>query len=413
MNPQGLSILAVGDELLDGRTFETNSHWLLARLAALGVQVDGIEIVGDGLEAIVEALGRAAARSATVLVTGGLGPTEDDRTREALSQFAGSPLHFEAGELEEIRRRFEARGRSMPPGNERQAMRPQGASFLHNDVGTAPGIQLEHGGVLFVLMPGVPREMHRMWESSVGGLVRGRIRQERATTLRLRLARSGESAIAAKVGSWLADHGDLEVAYCVNDWGVDVLMRGDDDQRLQKACYELEKFLAPRVFHVGDRSLPELLLDRLRGRAQTLALAESCTGGLLGATLTDVPGSSDVLVGAIVAYADQIKMGQLGVPAELLERDGAVSESVALRMAEGACERLRSDFALATTGVAGPGGGSDEKPVGTVWIAVASAAGAKAELLRLGQDRLLNRRQTVAAALDLLRMQLGGGRLDD
>ena len=408
----GVFIVAIGDELLDGRSADRNSHWLMRQLAALGAPVTGAEVVGDAQSAIVSALRRAAARHSTVLVTGGLGPTRDDRTRAALAEFAGLSLEPDPAVLATIRERFAARGKTMPPGNESQAMRPRGAVFVPNPVGTAPGILLEVGAVLFALMPGVPSEMRRMWQDEIASVVAARVSAGSSAQLRLRLARSGESAIAAQVESWLTAQPRFDVAYCVNDWGVDVLLRGEDRDELAAAAERLSQLLAPRVFGIGDASLPGLLLNALRRRGLRLAVAESCTGGLLAGAITEVPGSSDVFVGGVVAYADRIKSEWLGVDPAQLSKHGAVSEPVALALAEGARTRMGSDFALSTTGIAGPSGGTVQKPVGMVWIAVADASGAVAECLRLGDDREMNRRASVAAALDLLRLRLGSGRLD-
>lgn len=405
MNRGGLSLLMVGDELLDGRTLDTNSHWLLERAARRAWRVDRVEVVGDTHETIVAALTRTAANSRCVIVTGGLGPTEDDLTREALAAWMGEPLQEDPETLAWIEGLFHQRGREMSPSNRRQAQRPASAEVLRNPVGTAPGLLAEHAGSTVVLLPGVPAELHALFDQAVrdrlAPLLDGGARARR----RLRTSQVAESKLADRVLTALGSERPAEMAWCVTRFGVDVILRDDESARLAHAAELLREELGARIFTEEDLTLAEVALASLRQRGWTVAVAESCTGGLLGAEITDVPGSSEVFVGGTIAYANAVKIGGLGVPADLIDAHGAVSEQVARAMAEGARRVHGSDLGVATTGIAGPGGGTEDKPVGTVWIAWCSPRGSFARQLRFGGDRGLIRRWTVAACLDALRIE--------
>ena len=403
MKSDDLVLLAVGDELLDGRTTETNSHWLIRRATARRWKVERVEVVGDEVDAIAAALHRWTGVVGAVVVTGGLGPTPDDRTRDALARVAGEPLEEDPAQLARIRELFEQRGRTMSPSNRRQAERCVSSEVIDNPVGTAPGLWHEIAGTAVVLLPGVPAELHRMFVERVEPRLATRLSAAVPHQVRLRTTQIAESVLADRVRAALGDDDDVDLAWCVAEHGVDLVVRDPRETRAHEVASRLRDALGDRVFEQGERDLPEVTLAALRARGETVAVAESCTGGLLGAALTSVPGSSDVFLGGVMAYADRIKSEALGVDVDLLARHGAVSEEVARAMAEGARVRFGADRALATTGIAGPGGGTEEKPVGTVWIALAAADATHARRLRLGGDRGLVRRWTVAAGLDALR----------
>lgn len=412
-------LVMIGDELLDGRTYESNSHWLIQRLSGEGFVVAGAEIVGDGVPEIAAALARAGEDGDAVLASGGLGPTIDDRSREALALYLDEELVEDVSVVELIRERFESRGRTMPEANIRQAQRPASAEMLPNPIGTAPGLWCARGDVAIGLVPGVPAEMRRMFDEQILPRLGGLAIERRRPELRLRVSRAGESQLAEWVEAALEAEGleGIDRAYCVQRDGLDVLLRaageGDDQTaRLVRAADAVEQALTPRVYARGDGDLAALLLARLEASGQTLGVAESCTAGMLGSRLADTPGSSRVFVGGVIAYSDDLKESLLGVSASTLDADGAVSEATAHAMASGLRERLGCDHALSLTGIAGPGGGTAEKPVGTIWIAHADGEGVRTRLLRLPGDRQQNRQWSVAAALDLLREGTGDGRLD-
>lgn len=404
MKADDLALLMVGDELLDGRTPETNSHWIVARATARRWRVDRIEVVSDDVDAIAASLHRLTGVVAAVIVSGGLGPTPDDRTRDALAKVAGEPLEEDPHLLAHLSSLFEQRGRTMSPSNRQQALRCASSEVIDNPVGTAPGLLHEISGTLVVLLPGVPAELHTMWERSVEPRLATRLRAGAPSQIRLRTTQIAESVLADRVRETLgvATEG-LDLAWCVAAHGVDLVVRHPQEAQARAVADRMRVALGDHVFAEGLVDLPAVTIDTLRARRETVAVAESCTGGLVGAALTSVPGSSDVFLGGVLAYANDVKQNQLGVPLELLVEHGAVSEPVARAMAERVRITLGSTWGVSTTGVAGPGGGTADKPVGTVWIALAGPEGTWARRLRLGGDRSLIRRWSVAAALDALR----------
>lgn len=400
-----VALVMVGDELLDGRIREANSVYLIDRLTALRIPVRRVSIVDDRIGTIAGQLRLDAAQHAAVIVTGGLGPTSDDLTREALAEVAGEELILDPVLLEELEELFRRRGRHMADTNRRQAQRTPSSTSIPNPRGTAPGLWHEIDDTPIVLLPGVPAELKVMWEATVEPKLRERIAPSAPARRRLRLARVAESVVAGKVQKALGD-APVHVGYCAHRVGLDVLLLGEDDA-LDAAARTLLDALGPTVFEVGESELHEVLLDALRRRGETVAVAESCTGGLLAARFTDAPGSSDVFVGGTVAYANELKVSALGVPAAMIEREGAVSRAVALSMARAARERARATWGLSATGIAGPGGGTEDKPVGTVWIAVVGPQVEETARLQLPGDRDQNRDWSVTSVLDLLRRQLG------
>ncbi len=403
-------LLSVGDELLEGRVRDTNSSWLIDRLSAGGWRVQRVEVVSDDLPEIRVAMDRALQTAPFVVVGGGLGPTPDDRTREALAALVGEEMFCDEEVVEEIRTRFARRGREMPPTNRRQALRCPSASLVANPVGTAPGLwqPVADRGVI-VLLPGVPAELEPMFEREVLPRLRKFLPPRPLEVLNLHTAGLSESKVAEIVERSL-DGEDLEgvqLAFYVARFGVDVVLRGEEKAEVRRLGYRIREGLGGACFGEGEGGLAELVLDQARVRGETVAVAESCTGGQLASALTDVPGCSEVFRGGVVAYANEAKIAVLGVDAKCIEAHGAVSEEVAGAMALGVRRALDSDWGLATTGIAGPGGGTADKPVGTVWIAVAGPSACRVWRLGLGGDRGVIQRWSVATLLDRWRREMG------
>ncbi|MBR9991322.1 MAG: competence/damage-inducible protein A [Gemmatimonadetes bacterium] len=383
-------ILAIGDELLLGETVDTNAAWIAQRLAREGIAIIRKTTVGDDDTAIRDALAAALARTGVVLCTGGLGPTRDDLTRDAVARLYGREQHVDDGWMTVLRERYERRGIPMPEVNRVQALLPDGATLLHNPTGTAPGIAIEQVGVgLTVLMPGVPSEMRGLMEAHVVPLLLRRLHVARPIRSRmLRTAGISEAALAERIDDIALDLGPLSLAFLPQVASVDLRLtcRGDvadPDAVLARALDRLKERLGDCVYADDDTDLAVLVGRMLRSDGLTLALAESCTGGLVSKRLSDAAGASDFLLAAFVTYHNDAKRAFVGVRSETLAMHGAVSEQCAREMAEGARTAIGADVAAAITGIAGPGGGSDEKPVGTVWYAVALSPDVAG---RLGHD---------------------------
>ena len=409
------AILAVGSELLTPHRLDTNSLYLTGRLNDIGIDVLWKGVIGDNEDALAAAIAHARDHVDLVVTTGGLGPTADDVTREVTARVLGLSLVEDTAVLDTIRRRFERRGLHMPDGNRRQAAVPTGARVLPNPNGTAPGLWIGAGSSIFVLLPGPPREMQPMFENSVLPDLKERSGDRRVLRRVIRIAGRPEShveEIANPVYSGFATgEVPIETTILAAPGLIELHLsaRGSDIPRmehaLESAVAALEKVLAPAVYSVDGRTLEQVVGQELMGRGWKLAVAESCTGGLVGGKLTDVPGSSAWFAGGIVAYANDVKTRELGVPAEIIERAGAVSEAVAVAMADGVRERFSADAGLSVTGIAGPTGGSAQKPVGTVVIAV-STGPVLVRTYRFVGDRAMVRQQSVVAALELLRHTL-------
>ncbi|HSL23268.1 MAG TPA: competence/damage-inducible protein A [Vicinamibacterales bacterium] len=378
-------IVAVGSELLTPTRVDTNSLHITARLNEIGITVGAKAVVADDRARIAAALRDALARADVVIVTGGLGPTDDDLTREAAADVFALPLEEDPAITARIRQRFERRGLSMPENNRRQSMVPRGAEVIENARGTAPGLWLVDGHRRLLLLPGPPGEMQPMldaWCERHGRALGAGTRIARRV---LKIANRPEShveEIAQPVYSRWAQ-AELPIATTILaaaaqiELHLSVAAASDEEARarLDPAVAELARALGPSVFTTEDESLEEVVGRLLREHGKTIALGESCTGGLLASRLTDVPGSSDYVIGGVVAYSNRLKIELLGVPAALIEEHGAVSEPVAVAMADGARSRHDASIGVGITGIAGPSGGTTQKPVGTVAIAVSTADG--------------------------------------
>ncbi len=410
--PLRAAVVTVGDELLLGATVDTNAAWLGRELGARGIPVVRRHTVGDDRTEIQEAVAAAVTVADLVLVTGGLGPTPDDLTRDAVAELAGLPLLEDPEVLESIRSRFRERGLDeLPEPNRRVAQVPVGATKLANPYGTAPGLALELGGALVVLLPGVPREMRGIVVGDLVRLLEKRF-EGRLVPVRIRLVRTTgipESMLSQRIAERLpAGTGPVRLAFLPDLRGVDLRFTAVDmpaeeaDARFDRLEQALADILAPWRFEAPSGDLAEAVSSALWRAGKRLAVAESCTGGLIAKRLTDFPGASRVLAGGVVAYADEVKVEILGVSPEALSTHGAVSGPVAEAMAMGAARALGVEAGIGVTGVAGPAGGSDEKPVGTVWYAVCLDGRVVARRERFPGDREAVRERAAQAALFLL-----------
>jgi nicotinamide-nucleotide amidase len=412
-------VLTIGDELLRGEIVDSNKSFLSQRLLALDIETRFHASVLDDRADMTDAFHRAAARSDIVLVSGGLGPTRDDLTIEVLTESFGRKLVLDPASLEAIRAFFARFGREMAEINAKQAWFPEGAEVLPNPIGTAPGCMLEEGKALFFCMPGVPRELYKMMDEQVLPRIAARRRvTSYARAALLRTFGIGESNLDERLRDVELPLGvELGFRTTFPDNYVRPVARASTEAeaqaKLERACAAIRAQLGPLVYGEGEEQTLESVVGRLLAeRGRTVAVAESCTGGMIAELLTAVPGSSAYFRGGVVAYADAAKAELLGVPQALLERHGAVSEPVARAMAEGARARFGVDYAVSTTGIAGPTGGTPEKPVGLVYVALASAEATQVRELVFAFDRERNRRVTAQVALDWVRRELLGEPLD-
>lgn len=412
MRRPAVELVAIGDELLLGQTLDTNGAWMARRLAGAGIGVARRATVGDDGGAIAEAVGAAMRRTGTVICTGGLGPTRDDVTRESVASLLGRPLAPDASVLAGIQERFRQRGLAMAERNRAQAEVPAGAIVLENRNGTAPGLWLaDEEDRVVVLLPGVPHEMRELFDTGVLPRLQGRWPGpgRRIVSRLVRTTQMAESALAERLADDLEGMAPLSVAFLPSFEGTDIRLtaRDDMDDEAREALFQRAEAVirerAPgHVYATGNVTLAAVVGDALAQRGAHLALAESCTGGMVATWLTDVPGASRFLVAGLVTYADAAKTSLLGVPPETLQAHGAVSEATVRAMLAGARAAAGAEAGLAVTGVAGPDGGTPEKPVGTVWIAAGLEDRVEAKLLRLGGHRDEIRRRSAQAALALL-----------
>lgn len=425
MSGTHVELVTIGDELLLGFTIDTNSAHISRTLAAYGVEIVRRTTVGDDADRIAGAVSEALDRTGAVITTGGLGPTSDDLTKPAIARIFGREMMFDQSIADYLEQRWRARfpGSVFPQSNRSQAEIPVGARILTNRHGTAPGIWLEdEKGRWVAMMPGVPREMRGMLAEELVPAIQSRMRGgEECLVLSGTLRTTGiaESAIADLLGpDFLGDPGkelgSLSLAYLPGVAGVDlrVTARGLPRERakalVEEAMVKLRAVVGAYAYGEGETDLAEVVLERCRVLRLGLAVAESCTGGMLGERLTSIPGSSDVFLGGVIAYHNDIKREVLGVRQHDLERFGAVSEQVALQMASAVRQRMGADVGVSITGIAGPGGGSVEKPVGLIWVAV-DATSAQARRFHVGGDRDEIRQRAAQAALEMVRRALQNG----
>ena len=418
-----MELITIGDELLLGFTVDTNAAHIARTLAAAGVEIVRRTTVGDEAAAIAIAVREALERTGAVITTGGLGPTSDDLTKPAIAGIFGRQMRLDENIATELERRWKARfpKSGFPATNRSQAEIPDGARVLPNRHGSAPGIWLEdERGRWVAMIPGVPREMRGILADELLPAIRARAESESAVLSRtLRTTGIAESAIADLLGPHFlgepgSELGSLPLAYLPGPMGVDlrVTAKGMTRDRatglLEAAMVKLRAKVDPYVYGEDDADLAAVVLERLRASNLTLAVAESCTGGMLGERITAIPGSSDVFLGGVIAYHNDVKTAALGVAAEDVKRYGAVSEQVALEMAAGVRDKLNAGVGVSITGIAGPAGGTPDKPVGLAWIAV-QAGELGARRFHLIGDRTEIRQRAAQAALEMVRRAVPNG----
>ncbi len=405
-------IITIGNELLETGRVDSNSAFIGERLTLLGASVTRSTTVPDVPGLIGEAVESAMGRVDLVIVTGGLGPTVDDRTKEAVARLFGKKLVLDEDVLASVRAHFEKRGLSMPESTVSQAMVPEGARVVENPLGTAPGLLLEQKETLVFVLPGVPVEMRAIFEGYVVPYLEGRGLRKLTQECLLRTTGVPESVLSERIGGIAKRLARVDVAYLPRVTGVDIRITGRGETlkkariAVESAQERLANELGECVYARGDESLEQVVGYLLSMKGKTVSVAESCTGGLLGWTFTRISGSSDYFIGGLIAYSNDLKKRLVGVKAGILKEHGAVSAETAQAMARGARTKTRSDYGVGVTGIAGPGGGSEERPVGLVYIAVSGARRERVREFRFTGGRDNVRKQACQAALDMLRRTL-------
>ncbi|NOS92293.1 MAG: competence/damage-inducible protein A [Cyclobacteriaceae bacterium] len=406
-------LLTIGDEILYGQIVDTNSQWMSVELDKVGIKVIRKTTVGDQEDEILTAFAEAEQRADIVLITGGLGPTSDDLTKPLLAKYFNCELQIHEEALAEVTAFFKSRGREMTEINKQQAALPICCTKITNPIGTAPGMWFEKNGKVFMSMPGVPHEMKKMMTERVIPKLKETFQTPQIYHKVIRTIGIGESFLADKIATWeksLPSH--IKLAYLPSLGEVKLRLTGfsSSSSSLEAEIDELVKKLQPfageYIYGYGDEPIEVAIGKMLRDRKLTISMAESCTGGYLTHLITSVAGCSDYFLGSMVPYAYEIKMRQLGVKPEILEKYGAVSEPTIIEMANIVRAKFNTDIGVATSGIAGPGGATPEKPVGMVWIAYSDKHQTITKKLQLSQDRMINIRMASAAVLNLIRLSL-------
>ena len=411
-------IIVVGSELLSFGRIDTNSVYISSRLAELGISVRFKQVVGDRLEDISRAIKLALGRSEIVFLSGGLGPTNDDITREALADALSRELREDADVVKAMELLYNKWGRRMSENNRRQSMVPEGAVVLPNFNGTAPGLFLHEGGKLLFVLPGPPRELNPMMDEQVVPLIRKHKKVSARPARIMKVASVSESALDNRIEGIYKEYPDVETTILSSPgiislyftWREECLNLVQAEACLDELAGRIREELGVAFLSDREENLQESVGRILREKGMTLALAESCTGGMISKMLTDIPGSSDYYLGGVVSYSNAVKEKILGVPADDLLEHGAVSAAVAEKMARGARKYLDADIGLSVTGIAGPGGGSDEKPVGTVFIGLSAAGTCRSWRIQAIGGRDIVRHRSANQALDRLRIWLLTGK---
>lgn len=409
-----VEVISIGDELLIGQTVNTNATWMGAELQKIGASVDRVIAIADEKDAIIHALDQALSRADVILMTGGLGPTKDDITKITLTEYFDTKLVMHEEIKEAIERRFEERGFPILEVNRLQAMLPEACEVLPNKKGTASGMLFSKEGKMIVSMPGVPYEMKGLMNDYVFPKIQEHYTLPEIVHRTLMTIGRGESQIALKIDDLVTEMEPkgVKVAYLPSAGMVRVRLSGmgqDSKELVEQYFARMKELLSDIAFGEDDESMEQVVSSLLLSRCETVACAESCTGGYLGHLLTKNPGASAVFIGGIMAYANHVKQSQLGVEEDDLIAHGAVSGPVVEQMAKGVRARMGTDYGIATSGVAGPDGGSDEKPVGTVWIAVASEKGIVSKRMNFGRSRSKNIELGAISVLNLLRKSILSG----
>ena len=408
-------ILTIGDEILIGQIIDTNSAWMGQQLNFQGAEVIEITTLSDTRESILEGLKKAEKNADVVLITGGLGPTKDDITKKVLAEYFGTGMVFHEETWERIARMFEKWGRTTTDAHKNQCFMPQNAEILLNKMGTAPGMWFEENGKVYVSMPGVPYEMKYLMEQEVLPRLKENFPAEPISHRTILTIGEGESRIARRIEKFEESLPEnIKLAFLPGMGAVRLRLTGrggdaaDLETLLDAKKAELETLIPELIFGYGTETLEEKIGVLLKERNLTFATAESCTGGHIAHKLTTIPGSSAYFLGGIVSYSNEMKMRQLDVQASTLEANGAVSEPVVEEMAKGVIANIGADISLSISGIMGPGGGSEEKPVGTVWMAVADKDRVVTEKLTIGKNRITNIQYASVKGLDLVRRFLLG-----
>ncbi len=409
-------LLTIGDEILFGQIVDTNAQWMSVALDQVGIRVVRKTTVGDTEVEILTAFAEAERRADIILITGGLGPTSDDLTKPCLSKYFGCELKLHEEALAEVTEFFKSRGRELTELNRRQAFLPECCEKITNPIGTAPGMWFEQNGKVFASMPGVPHEMKRMMTERIIPKLSGKFELPIILHSIIRTVGIGESILAEKIAPWekeLPPHVKLAYLPHLGEVKLRLTTMGKDKARMQKELDALVEGVKPLagdyIYGYGEESLEEIIGKLLRSRKLTLSIAESCTGGYLSHLVTSVPGSSDYFLGSMIPYAYDIKMRQLGVKPEVLEKYGAVSEPTIVEMANIVRAKFNTDIGVATSGIAGPGGATPDKPVGLIWIAYSDKHQTITRKLLLSKDRMINIRMASIAVLNLIRLSLPKG----
>lgn len=408
-----IHIITVGDEILIGQIIDTNSAWMGEELNKYGASIQQITTISDDLEVIKSTLKQAFESTDIVLMTGGLGPTKDDVTKKAIAEFYGVDFTFSQPTYDRIIKMFEKWGRSTTEAHRLQCFMPSNASLLHNKMGTAPGMWFEENEKVLVSMPGVPYEMKYLMEYEVIPKLLSKFQQESIAHRTVLTVGEGESRIAARIEAFENNLPPfIKLAYLPGSGRVRLRLtgRGLKQKQLEQQLDEQVKILVPQieelVYGYEKTPLEVAIGELLMKKGLTLATAESCTGGYLAHSITKNSGSSAYYVGSVIAYANEVKMQQLGVAEKTLEEYGAVSEECVKEMVSGLLKRFPADIGISISGIAGPTGGTEEKPVGTIWLAVGDQNRIFTKKLQLGKDRLRNIQFTTVRALDFIRLFL-------
>ena len=405
-------IIAIGSELLTPEKTDTNSLWLTEKLNEIGVEVKLKTIVGDDEMRLEETIRDAVKRSEIVITTGGLGPTEDDITRQISARAIGRTLVYHTELETDLRERFKKWGREMPDINKRQAFVVEGAEILPNPNGSAVGMAVETDGKFFIVLPGPPRELKPMFENFVLPKLKKAAGEIFVKRRILRVAGMGESAVDEVIAPIYKTYENVQTSILFNKTEIELqlMARSDSESKAEKILDELAEKIKEKlglaVFAMNGELMEEIIGKMLSESNKTLSVAESCTGGLIGERLTDVAGSSKYFIEGAICYANEAKIRTLNVAPEIIEKNGAVSSEVVEAMAKGMREKSNTDYAVSVTGIAGPSGGSDEKPVGTVFIGYADETQTKSFKIILPGDRFLIRWRASQAALEYLRRQI-------
>ena len=413
MKPILAELLTIGDEILYGQIVDTNSQWMSLALDKVGIKVIRKTTVGDQEGEILTSFTEAEKRADIVLITGGLGPTSDDITKPCLAKYFNCELKIHEEALAEVTEFFTSRGREITEINRQQAALPSCCTKITNPIGTAPGMWFERDGKVFMAMPGVPDEMKRMMQEQVIPKLLQTYKMPTIIHKVIRTVGIGESFLSEKISAWeksLPSHIRLAYLPGLGDVKLRLTGFGDSDVKLQAEIDDLSEKLIPLageyIYGYGEESLEVVVGKILRAKKLTLSVAESCTGGYLSHLITSVPGSSDYFLGSMIPYAYEIKMRQLGVKPETLEKYGAVSEPTINEMANIVRAKFNTDIGVATSGIAGPGGATPDKPVGTVWIAYSDKYHTVTKKLQLSKDRMINIKLASALVLNLIRTSL-------